>query len=139
MIALKYNDDHSHLIGEILAEVKPRKIVVQVIAAAYADGYEKKSDGITLMPELEFSSFKMKHPAGVAHDWLYFMGMSNPFLPKNIKTEREARLWCDNWFSDALKDFSHPIRARVWWFGLRVGGWRAWKIHRDRSDPYGKK
>jgi REP element-mobilizing transposase RayT len=139
MIALKYADDHSHLIAEILNEVKPRKIVVQVIAAAYADGYEKKSDGITLMPELAFASLKMKHPAGVGHDWIYFMGMSNPFLPKTITTEWKARLWCDNWFSDALKDFGHPIRARVWWIGLRVGGWRAWKIHRDKNDPYGKK
>jgi len=130
-----YDPDHAHLIGELLDEVKPRKIVRKVIMAAYAAGYEKHSDGITLMPQLAFASLKMKHPAGVGHDWLYYMGLSNPFLPSWVKTEWQARLWCDNWFSDALKDFGHPIRARVWWLGLRIGAWRGWQLHRDANHP----
>jgi len=177
--------DHAHLIGELLAEVKPRKIVRLVITAAYAAGYEKHSDGITLMPELEFASFRMKHPAGVGHDWLYYMGLSNPFLPARrsllgedgtarrlvhrsfwseggslvlarhslgvgggedgrarrslLGEDGQARLWADNWFSDALKDFGHPIRARLWWFGLRIGAWRAWQLHRDANHPTANK
>ena len=131
-----YDGDHAHLIGEILDEVKPRKIVRKVITAAYAAGYERQSDGITLMPELAFASLKMKHPAGVGHDWLYYMGLSNPFLPSWVKTEWQARLWCDNWFSDALKDFGHPIRARVWWLGLRIGAWRGWQMLRDANHPF---
>ena len=134
-----YEGDHSHLISEILAEVKPRKIVTQVIAAAYASGYEKQSDGITLMPELAFASLKMKHPAGVGHDWLYFMGQQNPFLPHIINSEWASRLWADNWFKDALIDFGHPIRARIWWFGLRIGAWHGWKCHRDKNHPFSKK
>ena len=139
--------DHTHLIGELLDEVKPRKIVRKVITAAYAAGYERLSDGITLMPQLAFASLKMKHPAGVGHDWLYYMGLSNPFLPawrslvgedgpSIVNSEWQARLWCDNWFSDALKDFGHPIRARIWWFGLRIGAWRGWQMHRDANHPF---
>ena len=128
--------DHWHIILELLDEVQPRKIVRQVIGTAYAEGYEKHSDGITLMPELEFASFKMRHPIGVGHDWLYFMGMCNPFLPRTVNSEWKARLWADNWFSDALKDFGHPIRARVWWLGLRIGAWRSWQMHRDANHPW---
>jgi len=131
-----HNADHAHLIGEILDEVEPREIVRRVIEAAYAAGYEKHSDGITLMPELGFGEFKMKHPVGVGHDWLYFMGMANPFLPSTVATEWQARLWCDNWFSDALKDFGHPIRARVWWLGLRIGAWHGWNCHRKAKHPW---
>jgi len=61
-----------------LDEVQPRPIVRQVITLAYDAGYEAQSDGITLMPELAFASLKMKHPAGVGHDWLYYMGIQNP-------------------------------------------------------------
>lgn len=125
--------DHAHLIGELLAEVKPRKIVRKVIEAAYAAGYEKHSDGITLMPELAFASLKMKHPAGVGHDWLYCIGMQNPFLPIACGTEYLARRWADDWFRDALIDFGHPIRARLWWLALRLAGWRSWQGHRAKN------
>jgi len=130
------NGDHAHLIAEILKEVKPRKIVTQVIAAAYDSGYEKHSDGITLMPELAFASLKMKHPAGVGHDWLYYMGCANPFLPKIINSDYQARSWADAWFRDALIDFGHPWRARIWWMGLRVGAWYGWRCHRQANHPF---
>jgi len=133
------NDDHAHLISEILKVVKPRKIVTQVISAAYADGYEAHSDGITLMPELAFRSLNMKHPAGVGHDWLYYMGRMNPFLSSILTTDRQARLWADNWFRDALIDFGHPIRARIWWFGLRIGAWWGWRKHRKAGHPFTKR
>ncbi len=131
--------DHSHLIGEILKQVKPRKIVADVIIAAYAAGYEAKSDGISLMPELAFTSLKMKHPAGVGHDWTYYMGCANPFLPKIINTEHAARKWADAWFRDALIDFGHPWRARIWWAGLRIGAWHGWNWHRRANHPFGEK
>lgn len=127
--------DHAHLIGELLDEVKPRQIVREVIEAAYAAGYERQSDGITLMPQLGFGEFKMKHPAGVGHDWLYYMGMANPFLPHILNSEWKVRLWADDWFKDALIDFGHPICARIWWFGLRIGAWRGWQLHRDANHP----
>lgn len=115
----------------ILDETDPRSIVRRVIECAYANGYEPHSDGITLMPELEFASFKMKNPCGVGHDWLYYMGDKNPFLPKGT----DARAWADNWFKLALIDFEHPIRARIWWFGLRIGAWHGWNCHRWANHP----
>jgi len=131
-------DNHTHLIGEILKAVKPRKIVTEVIIAAYAAGYEQHSDGITLMPDYALG---MKHPAGVGHDWLYYQGVSNPFLPNVLNSGWQARLWADNWFRDAMIDFGHPIRARVYWLGLRMGGWYAWRKHRKAGHPFtpGKK
>jgi len=130
------NDDHAHLISEILKVVKPRKIVTQVISAAYADGYEAHSDGITLMPELAFRSLNMKHPAGVGHDYLMWLGLTNPFLPKIINSHWAALSWADNWFRMALRDFGHPIRAHVYWFGLRCGSWYAWWLHRKAGHPF---
>ena len=129
------SDDHSHLIGELLDQIKPRKIVRLVIMAAYAAGYEKHSDGITLMPELEFSGFHMKHPAGVGHDWLYYMGLQNPYLPAGQRNDAAARRWADDWFRSALIDFGHPIRARIWWLGLRLGAWHGWRCHRLKNHP----
>ncbi|MDD5677136.1 MAG: hypothetical protein PHW60_03975 [Kiritimatiellae bacterium] len=130
-----YEDDHAHLISELLGKVKPRKIVREVIEAAYAAGYERQSDGITLMPELAFASLKMKHPAGVGHDWLYYMGIENPFLPATQRNDVAARRWADDWFCSALIDFGHPIRARIWWLGLRLGAWYGWRCHRLKNHP----
>ena len=125
--------DTAHLIGEIIKAVKPRKVVSQVILAAYAAGYEQHSDGITLMADYALG---MKHPAGVGHDWLYYMGCSNPFLPKIINSDWQARLWDDNWFRDAMIDFGHPYRARVYWLGLRIGGWYGWRKHRKAGHLF---
>ena len=125
--------DHRRLVMLLLAEVKPRPIVRKVIQKAYAAGYEKKSDGITLMPELSFRSFKMKHPAGVGHDWLYYMGIDNPFLPTEMESEWSARIWADRWFRKALQDFGRPIRAQIYFMGLRIGGWWGWRKHRKKD------
>ena len=126
-------NNNAHLIGEIIKAVKPRKIVAQVIIAAYADGYEAHSDGITLVPDYALG---MKHPAGVGHDWLYYMGASNPFLPRIITGNYAARLWADNFFRSAMIDFGHPWRARIYWLGLRVGGWWGWRKHRKAGHPF---
>ena len=131
-------DDHKELVFMLLHEVNPRKIVSEVIHAAYDAGYEAKSDGITLMPELEFDSFKMKNPCGVGHDWLYYMGTANPFLPNIITSEHQARAWADRWFRSALIDFGHPWRGRIWWLGLRIGGWYGWMKHRKAGHPWSK-
>ena len=127
--------DHAHLIAEILDEVQPRPIVRQVITVAYDAGYEAQSDGITLMPELAFASLKMKHPAGVGHDWLFYMGIQNPFLSDTRRTDTAARRWADAWFRSALIDFGHPIRARLWWLALRLGAWHCWRRHRAMRHP----
>ena len=132
-------DDHKDLVFRLLREVNPRKIVSDVIHAAYDAGYEKHSDGITLMPELEFASFKMKNPCGVGHDWLYYQGCANPFLPSLLMSGWAARLWADNWFKNALIDFGHPWRARIYWVGLRAGGWHGWHCHRKAGHPFTEK
>jgi len=131
--------DHHKLVFLLLDEIRPRQIVRDVIHAAYDAGYEAKSDGITLMPELAFSGFHMKNPCGVGHDWLYYMGCSSSFLPNLVNTDRQARLWADNWFKMALIDFGHPYRARIWWLGLRIGAWYGWRSHRKAGNPFTKK
>ena len=130
------NDNHTHLIGEIIKAVKPRKIVAQVIIAAYADGYEKYSDGITLVPDYALG---MKHPAGVGHDWLYYQGCANPFFMRLPMSGWKSRLWADNWFKMAMLDFGHPFRARIYWLGLRLGGWWGWRKHRKAGHPFTKR
>ena len=129
-------DDHRTLVFMLLDEIEPRQIVRDVIHAAYDAGYEAKSDGITLMPELAFSGFHMKNPCGVSHDYLYYLGTSNPFLPKAINSSYAARSWADAWFRSAMIDFGHPWRARIYWLGLRAGGWWGWRKHRKAGHPF---
>ena len=124
-----------NLIGEIIKKVKPRKVVAQVIIAAYADGYEAKSDGISVMPDYAMG---FKHPAGIGHDFLYYLGTYNPFLPKIINSNYAARSWADAWFRSAMIDFGHPWRARIYWLALRVGGWWGWRKHRKAGHPFTK-
>jgi len=124
--------DHRRLVTRLLAEIKPRPIVRKVIMKAYAAGYEKRSDGITLMPDYALG---LKHPAGVGHDWLYYMGIDNPFLPTENKSEWSARMWADRWFRKALQDFGHPWRAQIYFIGLRIGGWNGWRCHRKKGNP----
>jgi hypothetical protein len=110
-------------------------IVRQVITEAYASGYEKDSDGITLLGQLEFQGFSFKHPLGVGHDRGYYLGLKSPFLPKAVTTDWQAQLWYDNWIYRGCKLFGHQVLAPFVWFGLRCGGWRAWQIHRQNGDP----
>ena len=128
--------DNKTIVFALLEKINARPIVRDVIHAAYNDGYEEFSDGITLMPELAFRGFGMKHPAGVGHDWLYFMGVKNPFIEQEGEgDEYRARKWADSWFFDALQDFGHPVRAWLWWAGLRIGAWHGWNCHRNAGHP----
>lgn len=104
-------------VREFMLRASVSDATYDVVARAYRSGYDKVSDGITLMPELEFGTLKLKHPAGIGHDLCYHEG----------KLSRAA---CDAWFYRALKDFGHWFRAPFWWLGLRVGGWWAWREHR---------
>ena len=130
--AMTIEGDHRRLVTLLLAKIKPRKMVRKVIQKAYVAGYEKYSDGITLMPDYAMG---MKHPAGVGHDFLYYIGMDNPFLPDDCETEWAARMWADRWFRDAMIDFGHPWRARIYFIGLRIGGWYGWRKHRKKGNP----
>jgi hypothetical protein len=131
---VQHRIDNRWLIYELMARARVRPIVAAVVRSAYEAGYEEHSDGITLMPELEFRGFGMKHPAGVGHDWLYFMGTENPYLNSCQRTETEARRWADKWFRLALYDFGHPYRAAVYWLGLRLGAWASWRAHRCKGN-----
>jgi hypothetical protein len=132
-----WTDDHTQLVQDLMDQMllPCNNIVRQVITAAYMAGYEPYSDGITLMPRLEFQGFQMKNPMGVGHDWLYYMGPKSPFLPSGCVGDWQQQKWCDEWFDLAMKAFGHPILAPVFWFGLRCGGWRAWQLHRQAGDP----
>jgi hypothetical protein len=132
-----WENDHSILVQQLMDEIPlaPGNIVRQVITAAYMAGWEPYSDGISCFPQLDMQGYKIKHPLGVGHDYLYWQGMKSPFLPSSITTEHDARKWCDEWFNLACKAFGHPIYATIFWFCLRVGAQKAWDDHRKAGDP----
>jgi len=130
--------DHSHLIGELLEEVKPRKMIHQLILYAYSMGYENPSDGISFpirwWAQLAFQDFNMKHPVGVMHDALYREGPLNPFVPKSLHGDETAvRRWMDARFGEGLWDFGNWGRAFTWEWGLRLFGYEAYHQYRERE------
>ena len=128
-------EDEIELVQLILKQIEARPIVGEIIEAAYAVGYDRLSDGITLMHELNFRGMKIKHPLGVGHDLLYALGTKSPWLPKTATSDTAARRWADTWFRTGMRDFGHWFRAPVWWLGLRIGAWHGWNCHRRRGNP----
>ena len=121
-----------------MRQLNVRPKTFDVIEAAYRSGYEAKSDGITGPGQFEFGKLGMKNPLGVAHDWLYFMGSKQPFLPHAVKwrtSETRAKLWADNWFRGAMFDFGYWMFAGLYWVALRLFAFRAWRAHRSRKHP----
>ena len=116
--------------------VKP--LTFRVIEDAYRSGYEAKSNGISAVNQFEFDKLGLKNPCGVAHDWLYFMGAKNPFIPKESswrKSNTRTRLWADNWFHAAMFDFGYGAFAGLYWVALRLFALRSWMWHRNRKHP----
>ena len=128
-------EDEIELVQLILKQIEARPIVGEIIEAAYAVGYDRLSDGITLMHELNFRGMKIKHPLGVGHDLLYALGVQSPWLPVDCRTDRKARAWDDLWFRWGMYDFGHWARAPFWWTGLRLGAWHGWNCHRRKGNP----
>lgn len=126
------------LVFELLRRLNARPATKKVIEAAYNAGYEPKSDGITLGSQFEYADYEMKNPLGVAHDWLYFMGIKNPFYgnrEKDIPTEAHYRRWADSWFKEAMYDFGYWAFALLYYIALRLFALRAWQFHRSRGHP----
>ena len=56
----------------------------------------------------------------ILHDWLYSSG---------ILTREDA----DEHLRLALSEYGEsPVTARVYWLGVRAGGWKAWNDHRAK-------
>jgi len=128
-------DSNKELIRMLLDRVHPRPIVRTIILVAYEVNYDKISDGITFMHELAFRGFHMKNPFGVGHDLLYALGKQSPFLPMKFRTNFQARSWADQWLYDGLYDYGHLGWAPTFWYGVRLGGWVAWRSHRRKGHP----
>lgn len=58
------------------------------------------------------------HQPSVVHDWLYYSAIT-------------TRKMADDVYFEAMELIGIPAYKRypIWW-GLRVGGWRAWHEHR---------
>jgi len=129
------HDEYIQFLELYLKQINPRSIVSEVITVAHKVGYYKQSDGITLMHELNFRGIKMPHPIGVGHDLLYDLGVTNVWLPDKCRTDFRAQRFADLWFRDAMLDFGHWARGRVWTAGLRLGGFYGWSCHRRKRNP----
>lgn len=98
-----------------LRYAKVREEVMVWVRMAYETGYDKHSDGITGLPELHFTKFKLKHPIGVMHDYLY-------------EKKPLSRKHADRLFRQGLMDLGHIIRGPLYYLGLRfIFGWYYWR------------
>ena len=132
-----WTDDHTQLVQYLMDQMLlPYNDITRMqITSAYMAGYEKQSDGGTFIGQLEFQEFLIKAPYFVWHDYSYFLGMKNPYLPSGIKTEIEARRWDDGSLDIAMKKFNHPVLAPISWIGVRFGAQAAWDAHRRAGHP----
>lgn len=138
MRTYKIRLSHDELVEQVRLYVKqiaPRPIVAEIVMVSYMVGYYEFSDGISFMHQLNFRGTKQPHPLGVGHDLTYELGLKNPWLPEKYRTYDGARFWSDRWFREGMLDFGHPVRGRVWYFGLRVGGNIGWYSHRRKGHP----
>jgi len=117
--------DHREFVLTVLLPhiIRPRPSVEQVIRWAYEAGYELKSNGSSVVPDVTWPFGRVKDPGGVGHDWLHWLqrnGLADP------RGHRWTRMESINWYRDAMLDFKRPVRARVRWLGLVLGSWWDW-------------
>lgn len=129
----EWNKDHRAFVFNVLLPmVRCRKEVDRMIRCAYDAGYEKKSDGSTLVCDFSYKYGNIKDPMGVTHDyirWLHTNGMKDPFGHTWTYVE-----W-NNWYFKSYKDFGYPVIAAVRWTGLMAGGWYIWNFsEKDKKD-----
>lgn len=108
----------------------PSPEVVAIIDEAYAHQYhlDARCDGCTCVSELwwpKANGFGStgKNPACVGHDYLYSRGW-------------HSRLYCDLWFYSATMQMGNRWRGFLRFLGVRFGGWRAWRKHRQREKNF---
>ena len=96
---------------------KPDADVEYFVHLAYRLGYQKLSDGCTVVSDL---GWPIKYPPCVMHDYLYYWG--------GMGKRRSDAL-----FRIAMVDFG-MTRARAWlrWIGVSLGAWSAWRKHQKR-------
>ena len=134
----EWNKDHREFVlGVLLPMVRPRRKVEKVIQWAYEVGFERKSNGSSVVPDLAYDYGNIKDPMGVAHDWLFW-------LHENGLADPDGHVWtlweCNVWYLKAWRDFGHPWIGGVWFTGLCLGSWVVWnfggskKKQTDRTD-----
>lgn len=75
-----------------------------------------------LVSDLECTAFPEGnwHECCVAHDWAYAEGMN--------KWVADSKLaWC-------VTKKKHPVIGFIMWFGATVGGWKAYKDHKEARE-----
>ncbi len=131
-----WNSAHTAIVYMLLDEIRPRKLIRELIHYAYDHGYEHTSDGISFpvrwWAQLGFQQFQMKHPVGVMHDCLYREGPRNPYQ-RSYGDDIIARRWADRCFGFGLWDFGNWFRANTWEWGLRLFGYQAYQGYRERE------
>lgn len=63
------------------------------------------------------------HEPACVHDWLYYVGITSRKIADNILMEAMIILGLPFW-----------QRYPIWW-GVRLGGWKAWNDHRKDGHP----
>lgn len=114
----------SDLQSAVLSYCRKREVnkeCFKYLKEAYEAGFDKQSDGCTLVPDLPLKV--VKNPACIMHDWLY---------TTNKVTRKEA----DRLFGQMLRSFGYPVRSKVWYLGVRAFGWIFWRSKRkkEKSD-----
>lgn len=116
--------------GNVLRTVTLKKIDFAGKSFTIPRGFE--SDGASvprffwriICPPLDHRAVR----AGVAHDYIY-----------RVQPEGWSRKEADKMFLCFLiEDGLPPFRAKLAYWGVRLGGWRAWNENRKRLEAGGK-
>jgi len=103
--------NHFPFISQYMQLAKVRSRVYKWVEKAYAKRWEQYSDGMTCAPDLHIGRvFKLKHPIGVMHDYLYCHPKIMP------------RKGADQLLREGLHDFGYPVRAWIYYLAVRIFG-----------------
>lgn len=80
------------------------------------------------VPSLYAMLGDQNHEPAVIHDWLYY----SQIVPRALADEVFFEA-CG--ISVGGKPPTPLWKRRLLWFGLRIGGWRAWNEHTEKGDP----
>ena len=125
-------DNREFIVEELIERMPLRRDVHQVIRWAYGydggfdgtkESFEMKSNGSSIVADVNLLGNILKDPVGVGHDMLFHLHHKHQADPSGkVWTLREA----NNWYLRGMEDFGSLTRGIIRRIGLFIGSWPLW-------------
>ena len=123
---MEWNRDHSEFVLHVLLpEIRPDRESWLIAIEAYLSGLEIVSDGSSVVPDVTYRWGRIKDPAGIAHDYVFYLhrnGFADAFGNKWGLCQANAM------YFRLVRACGYPFRAIIRWIGLTLGSWIPWNL-----------